>query len=766
MSLPSSSPDPSTSNGKLPIRPVVQSTPEEPDAVGEDAWSLPRIVGMVQRKAMVIGVLAIALGTYMGFRSTQQIPQYQSSFDLLVEPVQKEHELAQLTDSKNTSASTTELDYSTQIEVLLSPKTLNPIIDDLKKQYPDTSYADVTGRLSVSQLGETKIIQVTYYDTDPDKVKLVLEKISQSYLKYSLEAQQAQLRQGLKFVADQLPQIRQRVNTLQQQLQDLRQQFNFVDPNVSSEQLSAQLGATRQQRQLIQADLAALQIQYRIIQQQIGVNETLAQSATYQALLQEFQVLEQQIAIESARFGPQDPRILLLRRQQDNLAPLLQAEAQRVLGNQLAAVGNQTQILTARDQAIAVTEAQLNQQFQQMPAVSREFTELQRELNVATESLTRFLETQDRLEVQAAQKEVPWQLIAEPRDPQRRASTSLYKALITGAMAGLILGLIIAYLLEKQENTYYTTPELQKGVRYPILGVIPYHLDLVDAVPNLHIVDLRQQVNEASYSVTDDLAQLKNRVKNLLTSSAEPTEFSDLLELPTEGPPAPAEATDVGNYWLNAEDGYDFIEAFRAFRANLNQLEQSPRSLVISSALPTEGRTTVAVHLVQSAAAMGQRVLLVDAHLRRGGTQIHTLLGLQNQVGLSQLLTGKASLNQVIQRLAWEPGAFVIPAGAFYPDPTRLLSSEQMHTLMARFHKTFDLVVYDMPPLMGLADVSLLASHTNGVVLVSSLGKRHSAEALKQTIARLRLANLPILGVVANKARDHSVNLYQTPGIG
>jgi len=224
MSTSSSPSDPSVLNGKLPPRPIKQPVTEEPDAVGEDAWSLSRILGMVQRKAMVIGVLAIAMGTYMGFRSTQEIPQYQSSFDLLVEPVQKEQELAQLTDSKS-ATSTTELDYSTQIEVLLSPKTLTPIIDAIKIQYPEVDYSAITGRLSVSQLGETKIIQITYFDTEPDKVKLVLEKISQGYLKYSLESQQAQLRQGLKFVEDQLPQIRQRVNTLQQQLQDLRQQY-------------------------------------------------------------------------------------------------------------------------------------------------------------------------------------------------------------------------------------------------------------------------------------------------------------------------------------------------------------------------------------------------------------------------------------------------------------------------------------------------------------------------------------------------------------
>ncbi|HEY9645946.1 MAG TPA: polysaccharide biosynthesis tyrosine autokinase [Chroococcidiopsis sp.] len=732
---------------------------DETDVTSEDAWSLPRLVGMVRRKAMVIGILAIAISTYMGFRTTQQIPEYQSSFDLLVEPVQKEQELAQLTDSSNTSTSTSELDYSTQIEVLLSPQTLRPIIESVREQYPDISYESVIGHLSVAQLGETKIIQVSYYETDANKVKLVLEKIAQGYLKYSLESQQAQLRQGLGFVEEQLPQIRQRVNTLQEQLQTLRQEYNFVDPTSYSEQLLTQLGATRQQRQALRADLAALQTQYKILRDQIEVNDTLNQSETYQALLEQFQVLEQQIAIESARFGPRDPKIQLLQRQQDNLRPLLEQEAQRVLDNQLAAVGNQIQILTSRDQAIAVTETQLNQRFQQMPTVSRNFTELQRELDVATESLTRFLETQDRLEVQAAQKEVPWQLIAEPKQPERKPSTSLYKGLMTGAMMGIVMGLIAAYLLEKLENTYYTTAELQKNAKLPLIGIIPYHVDLVDALPHLHIVDLRQQIDETSHSVKEDLVYLKSHVKYMLSKSAQSTTACDLPPKPETLNPAPAQP-NASNYWLNGEDAYDFVDTFRALCANLYALEPVPRSLVVSSALPAEGRTTVAVHLVQAAAAMGKKVLLVDAHLRRGGTQIHSLLDLQNKLGLSHFLMDTASLNQVIQRLSWESGLFAITAGEMPPDPTRLLSSKQMYESMDRLHKVFDLVVYDMPPLMGLADVSLLASHTDGVVIVASLGKRGGASALKQMLSRLNQANLPILGIVANKSKDHSVNLY------
>lgn len=741
---------------------LVPPAVEAQEPPGEEGWSLPRLVGMVRRKAWIIGVMAIACSAYMGFRDTKQVIEYQSSFRLLVEPVHQTRELQQLTDDKS-ATTTQELDYSTQIEVLYSPKLLNPIFEQVNERYPGTTFDSTVGRLSVSRLGETKIIEVSFYDTNPEKVKVVLEKLSQGYLDYSLQNQQAQLRQGLAFVDQQLPAIQERVNSLQQQIQELRQEYNFTDPDSYSEQLMTQLGAIAQQRQSIQSDLAALKIQYANLQQTLGATAALSQSANYQATLQQYQVLEQQIAVESARFGTRNPTIALLQRQQTNLFPILQRQAEEAVGEQVAAVANQIQMLMASDQAIALAEKALTNRFHQMPAVSRLYTELQRELTIATESLTRFLETQERLQIQAAQNEVPWELIAEPAPPHRKSSSSFYKTLVMGAIMGFVLGAIIAFLIEKLENTSYTLDELKKTVKLSILGTIPYNPDLEQAEPSLHIVDLRQSPASLQ-TVGEDSIDLKNRLKQVLQQADEQSQ-TGLKPIEPNAEPANAQqpnSTDhLAQYWLTQSDAYGFLEAFRALYANLERRKgKRLQSIVISSALPSEGRTTVAVHLVQAAAALGRRVLLVDAHCRRGGTQVHTLLGLPNEVGLTHYLTQKAPLSRVIQRLSWESSLFVISAGDTPNDPTRLLASTEMCELMERLRKTFDLVIYDMPPLMGLADVSLIASQADGILLVASLGKRGSNDALKQTVERLNVAHLPILGVVANCVKDYSVDLY------
>jgi polysaccharide biosynthesis transport protein len=269
-------------------------------------------------------------------------------------------------------------------------------------------------------------------------------------------------------------------------------------------------------------------------------------------------------------------------------------------------------------------------------------------------------------------------------------------------------------------------------------------------------VDLRSFRSDGRHTIKENSATLKERMKVLLeqgiSSETNSPEAVSLLGIadPAENP-------------IDYEsDAYSFLESFRSLHTNIIRLGDSQpiTSVVISSAMPVEGRTTIAVHLAQAAAAMGKRVLLVDAHFRRGGVPLHTLLGLPDKKGLSDFLNETAPLNQVIQRLAWESSLFVVSAGSIPPDPTRLLSSPRMHGFMQRVHKTFDLVIYDTPPLMGLADVSLIAAQTNGVVLVAGFGKRNGAEALTQTVERLKVAHIPILGVVANGVKDYSVDLY------
>jgi capsular exopolysaccharide synthesis family protein len=185
--------------------------------------------------------------------------------------------------------------------------------------------------------------------------------------------------------------------------------------------------------------------------------------------------------------------------------------------------------------------------------------------------------------------------------------------------------------------------------------------------------------------------------------------------------------------------------------------DQPIKSLVISSCIPGEGKSTVALNLAQVAASIGKRVLLIDADLRL--PQIHQTLELSNQYGLSNIISGEVSSEEAIQQSSLNNNLYVITSGATPPDPTRLLSSNSMKQLAQQWEDSFDLVLYDSPPLGGLADARLLTPLTNGLILVVGLGVTNRS-IFKDVIDLLKVSQARVLGTVANGIKQGSVSDY------
>jgi capsular exopolysaccharide synthesis family protein len=202
----------------------------------------------------------------------------------------------------------------------------------------------------------------------------------------------------------------------------------------------------------------------------------------------------------------------------------------------------------------------------------------------------------------------------------------------------------------------------------------------------------------------------------------------------------------------------DFSEAIRSLRTSLAlSIESNGNNVVlVTSAQPLEGKTTTACNLATALAYGGQKVLLVDADMRRPG--VHRGLGLENECGLSELLGGQATLAQSVQRLV-EPDVWVITAGAPPPNPSELLGSERMESLLAQV-KTgpFDWVIIDTPPVLAVSDASILTPWVSGVTFVvgSEMTRRRLAERAIDTLAAGRPR---ILGAVLNRV-DVSRNRY------
>jgi succinoglycan biosynthesis transport protein ExoP len=733
-------------NGQhLPPLALINKSPRSESS--QDELNLRQLLVMFRRRAWVIGGVAIATTAAIAFWTLHQTPKFEGKFQLLVEPVTEEGNLNKLTRSHPGAVAESPgsgLDYDTQIQVLRSANLMMPIVEEIGKKYKDVNYESLinNGQLVINRLELTKILEVRYRDTDPDKVKFVLHQVARGYLRYSLQARQTNLKQGILFVDSQLPQLRSRVDKLQGQLQAFRQSNSILDPESQGQQLSSRVSTIDQQQLDTEVKLREARSLYNALSTQLGSspNEAIATTALseaprYQQLLNQLQEIEAKIAKESARFTEDSPTIVALREQQRNITPMLQQESQKVLGTSVEAAGvkkdspssvrlemtkqlveatNQIQVLQVRQNAIAQAERSLSQQVKQLPVIARQYTDYQRELNVATESLNRFLAVRENLEIDAAQKALPWQIILKPKKPEVPVGPNTDRNLLLGAIAGLLLGTATAFLIERLDNVFHSPDELKDESKLPLLGIVPYNRQLKQMTP---------------------VATLAER-------------------MPSQAP------LDRRNrhkpQWYKASP---FLESFRSLHTNIRFLgSDTPiHSIVVSSGTPGDGKSTIAVHLAQAAAAMGQRVLLVDADLRR--PQVHHILGLNNQDGLSNVIATGLTAKQAIQRLPMWDHLYVLPAGQLPPDPTRLLSSKKMQYLMEQFHAVFDLVIYDTPPVLGLADGRLLAPQTDGVVMVVGLG-RTDRSILMQALDTLKLASTTVLGVVANGVKGNTSSSY------
>ncbi|MEO0769410.1 MAG: polysaccharide biosynthesis tyrosine autokinase [Cyanobacteria bacterium J06649_4] len=711
-----------------PVSPALEPSPSmlaswQLHAQQEEDSDLRNLLTIIKRRAWVItSVAAVAMTLLTGHALNQQ-EIFQGRFRVLVEPVNADDDFSEITSALGQqNLGKSGLDYETQVQVLRSPELIEPLAEQLSQTYPELTYVSLLENLQINRVGDTKILEVNYSSPDPVKIQLVLDELSKTYLKYSLEERQTNLRQGINFVENQLPDLQAQVDSIQDQLQAFRLKYNFITPEVQAQQLSQQTTSLSEQRLTLDRQLAEAEQVLSNLQSQSGTLGALDSAVIYEQLLGEFRSVEAKIAEELTRFSPDSLSIKVLEERRDNIIPLLQQEAERVVGTKQALAANTFQTMTAQSETLSEAEQEAAQGLSQLPALIRQYTDLQRELEVSTEALTRFRVTRENLEIEAAQTEIPWQLIEVPLQPTKPISPNLQRSLIMSIVASLIAGLAAALLLEKLDNVYHSVDELKAGAKLPVLGTLPFNRELKDS---------RTPTQGAIARFVDTLSSVQIGKSN---------------------------RSGIYGYTGNSES--TFLEALRVLHTNIRMLssDRPIRSIIASSALPGDGKSTVCANLAQVATAMGQRVLIVDVDLRK--PQVHDRLGVPNEIGLSNLIADDLPLKSAIQQLTPSGQLFVLTAGKIPPDPTKLLASKKMQQLMGTFERCFDLVIYDAPPTTGLADVSLIGQRTDGLVLVARMAKTDRT-VLKQTIETLRLAQIPTLGIVANGVRSNHYSGYR-----
>jgi capsular exopolysaccharide synthesis family protein len=189
-------------------------------------------------------------------------------------------------------------------------------------------------------------------------------------------------------------------------------------------------------------------------------------------------------------------------------------------------------------------------------------------------------------------------------------------------------------------------------------------------------------------------------------------------------------------------------EAIRTLRTNLmfSQAVQSMQTLVVTSASPSEGKTTTASNLAVAFAQQGMRVLLLDCDLRRA--RLHRIFGVSREPGLTEFVLGFSD-EEAVTRATSVPGLYVIPSGKLPPNPAELLGGESMRRALTALTEGYDLIIVDTPPLLAAADAAILATLSDGVLLVLRAGSTENAAA-QQSMQQLGAVGARVIGAVLN----------------
>ena len=206
--------------------------------------------------------------------------------------------------------------------------------------------------------------------------------------------------------------------------------------------------------------------------------------------------------------------------------------------------------------------------------------------------------------------------------------------------------------------------------------------------------------------------------------------------------------TDRGS--SGSKSTFAITESLRSLRTNLQfmDVDHPPRTIVVTSPLPGDGKSTIACNLALTLAAAGSAVVLVDGDLRR--SMVATTMGLPGGAGLSDVLAGRAALAEVLQRTPKSANLLVLAAGSVPPNPSEVLGSARMHTLLADLTKHATVII-DAPPLLPVTDGAVLAHQADGALVVVTLGKT-TDDLLEKSLDTLRKARGRALGIVLNKA--------------
>ncbi len=401
------------------------------------------------------------------------------------------------------------------------------------------------------------------------------------------------------------------------------------------------------------------------------------------------------------RRTPDDPDVKALSARMNDVKERIQDRAAAFLAQRSALVEDRQHRVDS-----------LQQQLAAMPEEAMGYQRLERDRQVLQETMQLVQGRLKEAEISASVPDSSASVLDEAVSADMQANSSQTLIFAVAIFSGLLVGVGVAFLRDWLDTTVHDEADLRAIVGVPVVGIIP---------------NLQQQARAGAYRLPPPESARANGGGERAAS----------------GGSAPSTSRD---YHTPA------AEAYRALRTNLNYLTppRAPRVIVLTSALPGDGKTTTAVNLAITLAQQGQRVILIDAETRRG--TVHEAFGIPPAPGFFDLMYGQASPGECIRRVSMEVGGTVdvLPLGSSPSvNPADLLVATRLQPLFDRLRQQYDYVLLDTPPLNLFTDASLIAASADALLLVARSDKTDRDE-LKFAVAQLRNVKVVLAGAVLN----------------
>ena len=571
------------------------------------------------------------------------------------------------------------------------------------------------GSLSVKLVPNTRLLDVTFEATDPRLAARVLNKHLEEFQAQNFSNRLSSSTNASSYLTDELNDTKQSFEAAEQKrLQYEREnQIWTVDEkqNITTQKVSEidkELTAAQEDRIKKQADFEMAS------KGNVDALPAIRESSQIASLTNKQSELRQQyIAETTAKLGPNFPSVKALQEQIKNIDVLVANEKKNIVGRieQDYRIAQQRETLLT--QALDKQKVEANQMAEKLV----EYNLLVRDVESNKQMYDGLSQKLKEAGISAGLHPENIRIIDPAMVPSTPSRPNRARNILMAFLVGLIGGLGLAFLREYMDNTVKTPDDIERLAKLPSLAVVP------------------------SFGALD--GGKRSRMSKLLNSAS-------------------ANGKDMNVELVSYSMPQSQVsEAFRSLRTSLllSQAEHPPQVILVTSALPREGKTTAAVNLAVTLAQLGDRTLLIDADLRKPGVTRALSLPEGKYAGLSSYLAGVSSMDLVTVPHPVIPNLCVVPTGPIPPNPADLLSSSRMHQGINELRSEYKFIVVDSPPVMAATDAVILSVLVDGVLLVVRSGETPK-EAFTRTRDLLSGVKCRMLGVLLNAVDSSAPDYY------